>query len=161
MAHCTKCGAAIADNAAFCGSCGSAQSAPAPSAASTPPPAAGAPAQSQMSENVAGFLCYILGWITGLIFYFIDKRPYVRFHAAQSIVLFGGLHIIYIVLGMFLGFSFFAGGWTGFSFGWALYGLLDLAAFVLWILLMIKAYQGERFRVPIAADIAEKIFGKA
>jgi len=161
MAHCTKCGAAIADNAAFCGSCGSAQSAPAPSAASTPPPAAGAPAQSQMAENVAGFLCYILGWITGLIFYFIDKRPYVRFHAAQSIVLFGGLHIIYIVLGMFLGFSFFAGGWTGFSFGWALYGLLDLAAFVLWILLMIKAYQGERFRVPIAADIAEKIFGKA
>jgi uncharacterized membrane protein len=161
MAHCTKCGAAIADNAAFCGSCGSAQTA-APGVASAPPPPAGAaPAQSQMSENVAGFLCYILGWITGLIFYFIDKRPYVRFHAAQSIVLFGGLHIIYIVLGMFLGFSLFAGGWTGFSFGWALYGLLDLAAFVLWILLMIKAYQGERFRVPIAADLAEKIFGKA
>ncbi|MGC2417739.1 MAG: DUF4870 domain-containing protein [Candidatus Acidiferrales bacterium] len=114
-----------------------------------------------MAENVAGFLCYILGWITGLIFYFIDKRPYVRFHAAQSIVVFGGLHIIYIAFGMFLGFSLFAGGWTGFSFGWALYGLLDLAAFVLWILLMIKAYQGERFRVPIAADIAEKIFGKA
>jgi uncharacterized membrane protein len=160
MAHCTKCGAAIADNAAFCGSCGSAQSA-APSAGSAPPPAAAAPAQSQMSENVAGFLCYILGWITGLIFYFIDKRPYVRFHAAQSIVVFGGLHIIYIVFGMFLGFSLFAGGWTGFSFGWALYGLLDLAAFILWILLMIKAYQGERFRIPIAADIAEKIFGKA
>jgi uncharacterized membrane protein len=160
MAHCTKCGAAIAENAAFCGSCGSAQSA-APSAGSAPPPAAAAPVQSQMAENVAGFLCYILGWITGLIFYFIDKRPYVRFHAAQSIVLFGGLHIIYIVLGMFLGFSLFAGGWTGFSFGWALYGLLDLAAFILWILLMIKAYQGERFRVPIAADIAEKIFGKA
>jgi uncharacterized membrane protein len=161
MAHCTKCGAAIADNAAFCGSCGSAQTAAPGVASAPPPPAPAAPAQSQMSENVAGFLCYILGWITGLIFYFIDKRPYVRFHAAQSIVLFGGLHIIYIVLGMFLGFSLFAGGWTGFSFGWALYGLLDLAAFVLWILLMIKAYQGERFRVPIAADLAEKIFGKA
>ncbi len=163
MAHCTKCGAAVADNAAFCGSCGASQSA-APSAApapSTAPAPSAAPAQSQMAENVAGFLCYILGWITGLIFYFIDKRPYVRFHAAQSIVTFGALHIIYIVLGMFLGFSLFAGGWTGFSFGWALYGLLDLAAFVLWILLMIKAYQGERFRVPIAADIAEKIFGKA
>jgi uncharacterized membrane protein len=163
MAHCTKCGAAIADNAAFCGSCGAAQSAapseaPAPSTAPAPP---AAPAQSQMSENVAGFLCYILGWITGLIFYFVDKRPYVRFHAAQSIVTFGGLHIVYIVLGMFLGFSLFAGGWTGFSFGWALYGLLDLACFVLWILLMIKAYQGERFRLPVAADLAEKIFGKA
>jgi uncharacterized membrane protein len=162
MAHCTKCGAAIADNAAFCGSCGSAQTA-APSAAPAPSavPAVAAPAQSQMAENVAGFLCYILGWITGLIFYFVDKRPYVRFHAAQSIVVFGGLHILYFILGAFLGFSLFAGGWTGFSFGWALYGLLDLAAFVLWILLMIKAYQGERFRVPVAADISEKIFGKA
>jgi uncharacterized membrane protein len=162
MAHCTKCGAAIADNAAFCGSCGSAQTA-APGAAPVPSaaPAAAAPAQSQMAENVAGFLCYILGWITGLIFYFVDKRPYVRFHAAQSIVVFGGLHILYFILGAFLGFSLFAGGWTGFSFGWALYGLLDLAAFILWILLMIKAYQGERFRVPVAADLAEKIFGKA
>ena len=66
-----------------------------------------------MAENVAGFLCYILGWITGLIFYFIDKRPYVRFHAAQSIVVFGGLHIIYIVFGMIFGFSLFAGGSDG------------------------------------------------
>jgi uncharacterized membrane protein len=41
---------------------------------------------------------------------------------------------------------------------WALYGLVDLAAFILWIVLMIKAYQGTRFRVPIAADIADKIF---
>jgi uncharacterized membrane protein len=41
---------------------------------------------------------------------------------------------------------------------WALYGLVDLAAFILWIVLMIKAYQGARFRVPIAADIADKIF---
>jgi uncharacterized membrane protein len=160
MAHCTKCGAAIADNAAFCGSCGSPQSA-APSAVPVTSPVAAAPAQSQMAENVAGFLCYILGWITGLIFYFVDKRPYVRFHAAQSIVVFGGLHVLYFILGAFLGFSLFAAGWTGFSFGWALYGLLDLAAFILWILLMIKAYQGERFRVPIAADLAEKIFGKA
>jgi uncharacterized membrane protein len=160
MAHCTKCGAAIADNAAFCGSCGSPQSA-APSAAPVASPVAVAPAQSQMAENVAGFLCYILGWITGLIFYFVDKRPYVRFHAAQSIVVFGGLHILYFVLGAFLGFSLFAGGSTGFSLAWALYGLLDLAAFILWILLMIKAYQGERFRVPLAADMAEKIFGKA
>lgn len=166
MAHCTKCGAEVADNAAFCGSCGAAQSAP-PSATPVASPvpvgsaAPAAPAQSQMAENIAGFLSYILGWITGLIFYFVDKRPYVRFHAAQSIVVFGGLHILYFVLGAFLGFSLFAGGWTGFSFGWAIYGLLDLLAFVLWILLMIKAYQGERFRVPIAADLAEKIFGKA
>ncbi len=114
-----------------------------------------------MDEKVAGLLCYIVGWVTGLIFYFIDKRPYVRFHAAQSIVVFGGLQIIGIVLGMFFGVSLLATGFTGFSMGYALYAIVNLISFILWILLMIKAYQGERFRVPVAADLAEKIFGKA
>jgi uncharacterized membrane protein len=162
MAHCTKCGAAIADNAAFCGSCGSAQTAApsgTPVVASSGPEAAAA--SSQMAENVAGFLCYILGWITGLIFYFIDKRPYVRFHAAQSIVVFGGLHILYFIVGAFVGVSLFAGGLASFSLGWVVYGVLNLTAFILWILLMVKAYQGQRFRVPVAADLAEKLFGKA
>ena len=156
MAHCTKCGAAVADGAGFCPSCGSAQAAPA--AVQSAPPA-GVPAASQMDEKVAGLLCYVLGWVTGLIFYFIDKRPYVRFHAAQSIVVFAGLHVISIVLAMFFGFSLLAGGLSGFSLGYAIYGLVDLAGLILWILLMVKAYQGERFRVPIAADIAEKLFG--
>ncbi|HEX4075988.1 MAG TPA: zinc-ribbon domain-containing protein [Candidatus Acidoferrales bacterium] len=160
MAHCTKCGAAMADNAAFCGSCGSAQAA-APSAAPVASPVAVAPAQSQMAENVAGFLCYLLVWVTGIIFFLIDKRPYVRFHAAQSIVIFGGLSVLHFAIGIFVGASFFMGGWTGLSFGWMLLSLIDLVGFILWILLMIKAYQGERFRVPIAADLAEKIFGKA
>jgi uncharacterized membrane protein len=158
MAFCPKCGTTVADGAAFCPSCGSAQSAQAvPSAAPNVPPAAA----SQMDEKVAGLLCYVLGWITGLIFYFIDKRPYVRFHAAQSIVVFAGLHVISIVLAMFFGFSLLAGGLSGFSLGYALYGLVDLLGLILWILLMLKAYQGERFRVPIAADIAEKLFGTA
>ncbi len=156
MAHCTKCGAAVADGAGFCPSCGSAQAAPG-SGQSVPPPVV--QSASQMDEKVAGLLCYVLGWITGLIFYFIDKRPYVRFHAAQSIVVFGGLHIISIVLAMFFGFSLLAGGLAGFSMGYAVYGLVNLIGLILWILLMVKAYQGDRFRVPIAADIAEKLFG--
>jgi len=114
-----------------------------------------------MAENVAGLLCYVLGWITGIIFYLIDKRPFVRFHAAQSIVVFGGLHIIEIILGIAFGASLFMTGFAGFSATTAIYGLIGLVSLVLWILLMIKAYGGERFRVPIAADIAEKIFGKA
>jgi uncharacterized membrane protein len=118
-------------------------------------------AQQQMAENVAGTLCYVLGWITGLIFYFIDKRPFVRFHATQSIVTFAGLHIISFALSILFGMSLFVGGMAGFSLGSALYGVIGLVSFILWILLMIKAYQGERFRVPIAADIAEKLFGKA
>lgn len=157
MPHCTKCGTAVAENAAFCGNCGAAQATQAaPSAA---PPLA--TAHPEMAENVAGTLCYALGWVTGLIFYFVDKRPYVRFHAAQSIVVFGAITILHEFLRSFFGFSFITGGWTGFSLGFALWRLLHLVGLILWILLMVKAYQGERFRVPIAADIAEKIFGKS
>ncbi len=156
MAFCTKCGATVADNATFCAACGSPQA-----GTSSSPASAAAPSQSQMSENVAGLLCYVLGWITGLIFYFVDKRPFVRYHATQSIVTFGGLHIISIVLGWFFGFSLLAGGFGAFSLGLAVYWLVELAAFVLWIVLMVKAYQHDRFRVPIAADLAEKLFGKA
>jgi uncharacterized membrane protein len=105
-----------------------------------------------MSENVAGLLCYALGWVTGLIFLLIDKRPFVRFHATQSIVVFGGLTIIRIALGMFL----MAGG-----MGFGLLVLISLLGVILWILLMVKAYQGERYRLPVAADIADQMFGKS
>lgn len=154
MPHCTKCGTAVADNAAFCGNCGAPQAnlsapSPAPSAANTQP---------QMAENVAGCLSYALGWITGLIFYLIDKRPYVRFHAAQSIVVFGILTVIGIFLGRLYGFNSFDGGMGGMSAGHTVWHLFEL---VLWILLMVKAYQGERFRVPIAADVADSIIGKS
>jgi uncharacterized membrane protein len=160
MAYCTKCGAAVAENAAFCAACGAPQSSVPNAGQGAAPAATPTPTQPQMAENIAGLLCYALGWLTGLIFYFIDKRPYVRFHAAQSIVVFGGLHILLFAFGMFFGISLLAGGWTGFSLGYAIHSLVGLATFVLWILLMIKAYQGERFRVPVAADFAGKIFGK-
>src|SRR5579871_6403607 len=92
MANCGKCGAEIAAGRTSCEFCGE--------------PAAAAPAgiseasmsESGLQENVAALLCYVLGWITGLIFLLIDKRPTVRFHAAQSIVVFGALQIAYIIL---------------------------------------------------------------
>jgi uncharacterized membrane protein len=108
-------------------------------------------------------LCYVLGWITGLIFFLIDKRPYVRFHAAQSIVVFGALHILSVVLGVMFGVGWlFRGvaGWSSLRVGVLLHLVLRLAGFLLWIVLMVKAYQGERFRVPIAADLAESFAGK-
>jgi uncharacterized membrane protein len=160
MAFCTKCGASVADGTSFCGACGAPQTSASNDQPSTT--AAAAPAQTQqMAENIAGLLSYVLGWITGLIMYFVDKRPYVRFHAAQSIVVFGALHILLFVFGMFFGISLLAGGLAGFTVGYAIQFLISIAAFVLWMLLMVKAYQGERFRVPLAADIAERIFGKA
>ncbi len=88
MPHCTKCGAMVADNAGFCPSCGAAQAGTGGVASSS------AMTQTGMKENVAGLLCYVFGWLTGLIFFFIDKRSFVQFHAKQSIVVFGGLHLI-------------------------------------------------------------------
>ena len=118
-------------------------------------------AESGLAENVAGLLCYALGWVTGIIFLLIDKRPYVRFHAAQSIVVFGGLHIINIIIGIMFGAGFMMmGGWGAFGMGAALYSLISLLAFILWILLMVKAYQGEKFQVPVAAGIAQSFAGK-
>lgn len=159
MAFCSKCGTEVAAGAAFCPKCGAPQSAAAPTASASAPPAA-AGTQTGMSENVAGFLCYLLGWITGVIMFLIDKRPFVRFHAAQSIVVFGGLHLINIALGIMFGAGmFFHGGFGAFGMVGALYGLIGLVAFILWILLMIKAYQHERFEVPIAAGIAKSFAG--
>jgi uncharacterized membrane protein len=111
-------------------------------------------AGSGLSENAAACLSYVLGWITGIIFFLIDRRPYVRFHAAQSIVTFGGLHLIRIILGMAFGIGFFYGGFGGWGIGWLLIACIGLISFVLWIVLMIKAFQGERFMVPVAGDIA-------
>ena len=114
-----------------------------------------------MSENVAGLLCYTLGWLTGIVFFLIDKRPFVKFHAAQSIVVFGGLHIINLVIGIFFGAGMMMmGGFGAFGMGAALYGLISLVAIILWILLMVKAYQGEKFEVPVAAGIAKSFAGK-
>ena len=89
-------------------------------------------AQSGMSENVAAFLCYLVGWVTGIIFFLIDKRPFVRFHAAQSIIVFGGLHVINIIVGIVFGAGMMMrGGFGAFGMGAALYGLIGLVSFIL------------------------------
>jgi uncharacterized membrane protein len=98
-----------------------------------------------LKENVAGLLCYLLGWITGLIFIIIEKdNKFVRFHAMQSIVVFGVLTIASIIL-----------SWIPFI-GWVLSWLISVLAFILWIILMIKAYQGEKYKLPWAGNFAEK-----
>jgi uncharacterized membrane protein len=151
MAFCKACGTELG-GAAFCPKCGASQT-----ASAVPMGAAPAASSEGLAENVAGLLCYVLGWVTGIIFLLIDKRPFVRFHAAQSIVVFGALSILRIGFGIVMS----AGGVVGFGL-WALVSmLLGLLMLVLWILLMIKAYQHELFRVPIAAPIADGIAGKS
>ncbi len=160
MPHCTKCGAMVADNAGFCANCGAPQSAPQGTPQSAPASNPGTGAESGLTENVAGLLCYVLGWVTGIVFFLIDKRPFVRFHAAQAIVTFGALHVISMILATAFGMSLWMGGWAGFSAGWLLIEVINLVALVLWIVCMVKAYQGQRFLVPIAGNIAQGIAGK-
>jgi uncharacterized membrane protein len=162
MVHCQKCGAELSPYARFCNKCGQEQPASAVQPVAT---------QSGLSENAAATLSYVLGWITGIIFFLIDRRPFVRFHAAQSIVTFGGLHLIRLVIGGIFGFGWFWGGWGGYGdfpgrhfggFGIAifLFVVIGIVSFVLWIVCMVKAYQGDRYMVPIAGDIAANLAGR-
>jgi uncharacterized membrane protein len=159
--HCTKCGTEVPASAQFCPSCGQ----PQPAAAWQPPPQP--VARSGMSETTAAILSYVLGWITGIIFFLIDRRPYVRFHAAQSIVTFGGLHVIRLLIAWVFGFGWwFRAGFGiryghlgGFGVGLLLLTLIAIVTFVLWIVCMINAARGVRFMVPIAGEIAQNLAG--
>ncbi len=104
-----------------------------------------------LESNIGGLLSYVLGWITGLILFLTEEKDeFIRFHAMQSIIFFGAVTAVLIVFGIlewipFIGLLFVV-----------LTALVGLFAFVMWIILMVKAYQGERFKLPIAGDMAEK-----
>lgn len=161
MAFCAKCGAQLNQGVAFCPSCGTASSgtsATASGAATAPAPVA----STGMSNNVAGMLCYLVGWITGLIFLLIE--PYkndrvVRFHAFQSIFFNVGMIAVWIaygivssILGMVShGLSLFITG--------PLFLILWLGFIACWIFLMVKAYNNQQFKLPIVGDLAAKQAG--
>jgi len=101
-----------------------------------------------LEENVASMLCYIGTWVTGLIFLLMEKKnKTVKFHAWQSLLTFIGVFVIYFVLNVI--------GWF-LWFMWWISALFGLLVFVLWLILVIKAYQGEKFKLPVIGDIAEK-----
>jgi uncharacterized membrane protein len=94
-----------------------------------------------MDPKLEAFLSYLAWFITGILFYILEKEnKFVRFHAMQSIVAFG----FFFVLSSFLAFVPFLALPVG------------LAELVLWVILMVKAYNGEHFKLPVAGDIAEK-----
>jgi len=106
-----------------------------------------------VDENIAGALCYILGIVSGIVLYVLEKdNKFVRFHAVQSIIVFGALIVVQWVVLPIL----FMVPVLGSIVGVFLHMITTLAGFVLWILLMVKAYQGETFKVPVLGDIAEK-----
>jgi uncharacterized membrane protein len=97
-----------------------------------------------LDENVAGFFCYLLGFITGIVFLLVEKKSnFVKFHAMQSTITFLGLFVISTVLGMI-----------------PIIGLLAypiwILSLILWLLLMIKALKGERYMLPIVGKMAEE-----
>lgn len=98
-----------------------------------------------LSENIEGLLCYALGWVTGIIFLIIEKESkFVKFHAIQSIITFLFLQVAYWVIR----FIPFIGG--------LLATLISILMFILWILLMYKAYNREMYKLPVAGDVAEQ-----
>ena len=153
MAFCKACGQDIGA-ASFCPKCGASQGA-AVTPASAPAPAA--PSSEGLQENVAGLLCYILGWLTGLIFLLIDKRPFVRFHAAQSIAMSIAIFVFYFAVGIVFGMMGFMH--LGFL-ALMIYPVVGLLVFALWIFLMYKAYQHEKFKLPIIGDLVEGMLNK-
>jgi uncharacterized membrane protein len=122
---------------------------------------------TNLKPNVAGLLCYLGFWVTGIIFLFIDRRNrLVRFHAMQSMVAFGIVNIIW-------GTARAVGGWPwiGIWNRWIFYGPEHIAAivifiifyviwWVLWAVLMYKTYKGQPYRVPVFSDLAEKCLAK-
>lgn len=102
-----------------------------------------------IDENLEGALCYFAGILTGVLFLILEKEnKFVKFHAVQSIVVSIVIIVVLTVLGTILLFIPII--------GWLIDILLYLGAFCIWLLLMYKAYQGEKFKLPIAGDIAEK-----
>jgi uncharacterized membrane protein len=122
-----------------------------------PPPASvrgGRKTSTGLDENVAGALAYALTWVTGIVFYVLEKENrFVRFHAMQSII-FGAIWTgAWVVISLIFG-SIPLIGWLFAFLGWFVIGLGGLAV---WLLLMLKAYQGQMWRLPVIGDVAARM----
>ncbi len=98
-----------------------------------------------LQPNIAGALAYFLGPVTGILFLLIEKEnKFVRFHAMQSVLTFGGLFVLNIVLGFIP------------LLGWMAGTLLSLVGLVLWLFLMYQAFNNKEYELPVIGDIARK-----
>lgn len=100
-----------------------------------------------LNKNTSGALAYVLGPVTGVIFLVIEKDKFVRFHAMQSIVVFVSLFILQWILGITIILL-------------PIVPLISLLSFVLWLLLIYKAWQGEEWEVPVLGKYARKFAKK-
>jgi uncharacterized membrane protein len=160
--HCTHCGARLTDNRGYCQNCGRTAGTigagivgqPTASGAAVAPNAQTSVAVS-LQPNVAGLLCYALGFVSGIFFLIVDpykQNQFVRFHALQSIFLSVAWTALYLVFDA--GFAILPGALWSVSL--MLNSVLSLAVFLLWLFLMYKAYNNERFKLPVIGDVAER-----
>jgi uncharacterized membrane protein len=146
MAFCAKCGSAVTEGASFCSACGSPVTANAPN--STGETAGGA-----ISSNMAAALSYLGSFVTGIIFLVIEPYKhdaFVRFHAFQSIC----YSAVMIAFGSIWQFVPYIRFFSGFG------RLIRLALFVYWIFLMYKAYNKEKYMIPVIGDFAARQAGR-
>lgn len=130
---CTSCGAQMGDTATVCPACGKS-----PPAATLPAPA------SALADNVAGALAYLL--LPAIIFLLLEpysRKRFVRFHSVQAILFFIAMMVVNYLAHFLPVISLF------------LIPLLGLAEFILWIVLVVQAFQNKWFKLPVLGDIAE------
>ena len=138
-----------------------------------PPGQPGQPGQpgkssTGLDENVAALLSYIFGWVSGLIFFLIEKdSKLVRFHAMQSILFNALIAVVGFALWVIVFILMLIGGQLADFLGTivALLGTLLYLAFVVgiliaWVMCLIRAYQGKYFKLPIIGNFAEKFSSK-
>ncbi|MFH1971091.1 MAG: DUF4870 domain-containing protein [Patescibacteria group bacterium] len=101
-----------------------------------------------LKKNTAGALAYVLGPITGVIFLILEKDPFVRFHAMQSIVVFVALFVLQWILGLTIILL-------------VLVPLVGILTFILWLMCIYKAWMGEEWEVPVLGKLARQLVKKA
>ena len=110
-----------------------------------------------VDARLSSVLCYAGWWVTGLVFLFAERRhPSVRFHAAQSLVVFGTVSVALFLCGGASAVAFFVAVPT-FQLLQAVGNVLWVAAVVVWLVLLVKTWRGETWRLPLAGDLATKI----
>ena len=166
MAFCASCGAQVEGR--FCAKCGATVQAPPvagpPPGTGAPPPGSYAPppaAAAGMTDNVASLLCYLVGFITGILFLVMEpynKNRAIRFHAFQSIFLNVAWVAVYIVLGI-LTTALLTVSLSMFAVIGLLHLVINLAFLALWIYMMVSAYQGKQVELPVIGPLARKQAG--
>ena len=152
--RCANCGVEMIAGAAFCPSCGR----PVQTVAGGSSAAAATVSSPRLRANVVGALCYLVGFVTGILFLVLEPYRhdrFIRFHAWQSIF----LSISWVVLHVALYILLSTLPWTLWRLTATISSLVSLALFLVVLLTMFKAYSDEQFKLPVIGDLAQRQAG--